>query len=90
MNNKKSCIAKAHNKGNRGNLSLYDKKKKSTKHLQQTVDLMVGLLLRSKEGCLGTPLLFIVLVFLVGAVIQNANTHSCPCAYIHECINTCI
>lgn len=28
MNNKKSCIAKAHNKGNRGNLSLYDKKKK--------------------------------------------------------------
>lgn len=28
MNNKKSSIAKAHNKGNRGNLSLYDKKKK--------------------------------------------------------------
>ena len=89
MNNKKSCIAEAHSKGNRGNLSHYDKKK-STKHVQQTVDLMVGLLLRSKEGCLGTPLLFIVLVFLVGAVIQNAYTHSCPCAYTHECINTCI
>lgn len=73
MNNKNSCLTKTCSKLKIEGIFLI-----MIRNIYQTPttnsELNGKFPLRSREGCPGTALLFIVLVVLVSAVIQNAYT----------------